>query len=439
MELAPGVEVGGRYRIQHRAWEAGEGAVWLAFDSVLERSVLVQTFPGVDPSELAASVARAARISHPGLSQIYDMSSEPPGIVFENAPGGRLADRKDGAMSTAHAAALCTKLAAAIAALHDHGSVHGAIGPRTVLLDEEGRPKLCAALPEHNGDGDATYRPPDPAAGGEERDRFALGAIAYRLFTGRDPGPDAPPARTARRGIPPQVDSLLSRALARDASARPSVAEFRRVLEPLATEEVPERGPGFFRQESSWLVPVLLVIALGVAAIAIAVSWQNRGKQPKGPESQQPSTTASPFKIESVDDFDPQGDGEEHGEKVALVIDGKDTAWSTFDYANPLPDGRKKGVGLLFALGSEQTVGRIEVRTPGPGWTAEWRVSDARGSKAEDYRTVTSFTASGDAVVLSTPIRARYWLLWITRLVDSGNGPPHPYRAQVSEIAFFPR
>ena len=30
-------------------------------------------------------------------------------------------------------------------------------------------------------------------------------------------------------------------------------------------------------------------------------------------------------------------------------------------------------------------------------------------------------------------------LLWITKLVDSGTGDAHPYQAQVSEVAFFPR
>ena len=435
MEPGPGEVIGGRYHVQRRAWEAGRGAVWLAFDAVLERAVLLQTFPDVDPGELSSSVARAARISHPGLSQIYDMTGDPPGIIFESAPGGRLADRKDGAMSPAQAATLCVRLAAAVAALHEHDATHGAIEPGTVLLDEEGRPKLCAALPQHAWNGDPAYRPPDPEAAAEERDRYALGAIAYRLFTGRDPGPDAPPARTARRGVPAQVDALLSRALARDPSSRPSLAEFRRVLEPLASEEAPERGPGFFRQESSWLVPVIVIIAIGVAAIAFGV--QKAVLRPRTQPTQSPAGSATPLRVASVDDFDPQGDGQEHGDEVGRVIDGKDTAWSTFDYANPLPDGRKRGVGLLFDLGTEVVVSWIEVRTPGPGWRAEWRTANAKGSRAEDYETAQEFTASGDPVAFGAPVRARYWLLWITRLVDSGNGPPHPYRAQVSEVAFF--
>ena len=437
MDLAPGVEIGGRYRIQRRAWDAGNGAVWMAFDSVLERAVLMQTFPGADPGELAATVARAARISHPGLSQIYDMTNEPPAIVFENAPGGRLADRKDGAMSPAHAAALCTRLASAIATLHDHDAIHGEIEPRTVMLDEEGRPKLCAAVPIHDADGDASYRPADPDASGEERDRYALGAIAYRLFTGRDPGPNAPPARSARRNIPPQVDELLSRALARDPAARPSLAEFRRVLDPLASEEAAERGPGFFRQESSWLVPVLLVIAIGIAAIAFGVQKAVQRTQTK--EAPDSAASSAAFTVIAVKDFDPLGNGEEHPRQVAATTDGKASAWSTLGYRTASLGGEKKGVGLIFDLGEERAVARIDVQTPMSGWQAEWRTANEDGRSPDDFEVVQSFTAGGDPVVFRNQVKARYWLLWITKLVNSENGGPYPFQAQVSEVTFFPR
>jgi hypothetical protein len=437
MDLSPGDVIGGRYRVRRRSWDAGAGAVWLAFDTVLERPVLIQTFPGVDPADVSRAVARSAQITNPGLCQIYDMSTDPPGIVFENAPGGRLADRKDGALPLAQAASICSRLAAAVAALHEHDLPHAAIGPGTLLFDEEGRPKLCAAMPVPDSDGDGPYRPPEAGAGPEVRDRYALAAIAYRLFTGRDPGPDAPPARAAKRGIPPQVDALLSRALARDPAARPSLAEFRRVLEPLATEEPHERGPGFFRQEARWLIPVLLVIALGIAAITIGV--QKVVTKGGGSPTTAATPSSIPFPIVAVKDFDPppQGNGEEHHSQVGRVTDGKDTAWSTFGYSTASLGGAKKGVGLLFDLGEARAVGRIEVRTPGPGWMAEWRTADSEGSTADAFTVVKQFTAP-EPVAFARPVRARYWLLWITKLVDSGTGDAHPYQAQVSEVAFFP-
>jgi len=440
MDIARGDTIGDRYEVQRKGWDTGCGAIWIAFDKILERPVLIETFPDADPAAVGRAVARTAQITHPGLCQIYDMSVEPPGIVFELAAAGRLADRKDGAAPPAQAAKICSQLAAAIAALHERGVPHGSIGPSTVLFDEEGRPKLApAGVSEELGDRATpdAYRPAGQPHTDESADRYALGAVAYRLFTGQEPSSDAPPARTAKRGIPPEVDALLSRALARDVATRPSSEEFRRVMGPIAAAEPAERGPGFFHQEASWLIAVVLLVALAVAAITFGVRKviQSSGT-PKTPEA---TATTVAYQT-TVTDFDPPpGNGQEHHDEVGFVIDGLDTAWSTVGYKTAAFGGAKRGVGLLFDLGDARSVGRIQVRTPDPGWTAEWRYSDARGSRADDFTKATEFTASGEPVTFGTPIKARYWLLWITRLVNSGNGGPFPWQAQVTEVQLFPR
>ncbi|MGH2728395.1 MAG: hypothetical protein ACRDKS_15610, partial [Actinomycetota bacterium] len=363
------------------------------------------------------AVAAAAQVAHPGLSQIYDLSAEPPGIVFEYAPGGRLADRKDGAMPVAAAAAVACQLAGALEALHEQGVTHGALGPETVMFDEEGRAKVTGtAVASSLGDGAADgYRPAGDATE-EERDRYALAAIAYRLFTGREPGSDAPPAKTARRTVPVEVDALLARALARDRSVRPGLAEFKRVLAPFAIVEAPERGPGFMRQEARWLAPALLLIGLGVAAVIVGVQLDviniGGGSEPTPPPGSPPPAFGA-----VVDDFDPPpGNGEEHPKQTGFVVDGKGTFWSTVGYNGADLDGSKKGVGLLFDLGQPRRVARIEVSTPFAGWKAEWRVADQQGDRAQDFRKVVDFTTTGDAntITIDGGTTARYWLLWIT-------------------------
>lgn len=441
MDVGPGTTIGGRYRVQRRAWDSPAGPAWVALDTVLERSVIVQTFPPSAREAVANAVAAAAQVAHPGLSQIYDISQDPPGVVIEHAPGGRLADRKEGAFAIPAAAAVVCQIAGALAALHDQGVAHGAVGPQTVMFDEEGRAKLAgAAVMAALGDGsEAGYRP----AGDEtpdEVDRYALAAIAYRLFTGREPGPDAPPARTARRSIPPEVDSLLARGLARDRSIRPDLVEFRRVLQPLASVEAPERGPGFLRQEARWLAPVLLLIGLGVAGVILGVQLDviSIGGSEASPP---PTGTPSPLSA-VVDDFDPPpGNGEENPRQTAFVLDGKSTFWSTVGYNGTNLDGRKKGVGLLFDLGQPRRVTRIHVDTPFPGWKAEWRTADDVGTSSQDFRKVADFTATADSnavVVEGGGVTARYWLLWITKLVETDAVPEHPFGAQVSEVEFFP-
>ncbi len=444
MDVGPGTTISGRYRVQRRAWDGSAGPAWVALDTVLERHVLIQTFPAAAQEAVARAVAAAAQVTHPGLSQIYDLSSDPPGIVFEHAPGGRLADRKDGAMPVATAAAVACQLAEALQALHDQGVAHGALGPETVMFDEEGRAKVTGtAVASALGDGASDgYRPAGEATD-EERDRYALAGIAYRLFTGREPGPDAPPAKTARRTVPPEVDGLLARALARDHAVRPGLAEFKRVLAPFAILEPPERGPGFMRQEARWLAPALLLIGLGVAAMIVGVQLDviNIGGGGGGGEpTPSPSPSAAALGA-VVDDFDPPpGNREEHPKQTGFVVDGKDTFWSTVGYNGADLDGRKKGVGLLFDLGQPRRVARIEVSTPFPGWKAEWRVADEQGARAQDFRKVVDFTATGDtnSVVIDGGATARYWLLWITRLVETGADDAHPFGAQVSEVRFLP-
>ncbi|HJR18689.1 MAG TPA: protein kinase [Actinomycetota bacterium] len=437
MAIGPGSTIGGRYRVQRRAWDGSAGEAWIALDTVLDRTVLVQTFPASAQEAVHHAVATAAQVSHPGLSQIYDITNEPPGIVFENAAGGRLADRKEGALPVPLASAVVCQLAGALAALHEQSVTHGAVGPRTVMFDEEGRAKLSGtAVASALGDGSAEGYTPSGEASDEERDRYGLAAIAYRLFTGRDPGPDAPPARTAKKTVPPEVDALLARGLARERSVRPSLAEFQRVLSPLAASAEPlDRGPGFIRQEARWLVPAILLVALGVAAVVVGVGT---GAIKIGGGEETPEPQASQSALEArADDFDPEGDGEEHSEQAARVLDGTDKGWSTLGYNSASLGGLKKGVGLVFDLGSRQTITRIEVRTSLEGWRAEWRVADADGDAADDFETVTDFTATGQTLTLPRPTEGRYWLLWITRLTNNGSGSNIPFQAQVSEVEFF--
>lgn len=441
MQPAPGTTLAGRYRVARLAWQAPAGPVWLARDEVLERDVLIQTFAAERSGGVSRAVARTAQIAHPGLAQIYDVCSEPLAIVFEHAAGGRLADRR--ALAPHQAAAAALQVTTALATLHQHGVAHGAVGPDTVLFDEEGRPKLAGAgLAAEMGDGDArppdAYRPPGESEP-EDRDIYGLAAVSYRLFTGRDPAPDAPPARTARKGVPAQVDALLARGLAREADDRPALEEYRRVFEPLASFEPPERAPGFFRQEARWLVPVLVLVA---AAIAVAIGVQQDVINIGGGEpTAQPTTSPATLAVASVRDFDPEGDPpSEHPEQAQLAVDGTDKGWTTLGYATADLGRTKEGVGLVFDLGQTREVRSIQVRTAFPGWRAEWRVADDDGTAASDFNPVVGpFIADGKPLTIPAPGRGRYWLLWITELVDNSSGDRFRFQAQVGEVSFVPR
>jgi serine/threonine-protein kinase len=451
-----GTVVAGRYRVTRLAWPTAIGPVWLAKDLVLDRDVLLHSLApdlaehGHAREAFVACAAKSAQIGGAHLAQVYDCGDDPPYLVTELPVGGRLAERlADGRLSLQETARVVVGLAAAVRALHEHGTSHGAVGPVWIGLDVEGRPRLMGAgLADVAAIASAvrerSHEPPlvppgyPSAADGDAvvADERGVAAVALHALTGRAPGEPGKPA-SSRTGIPQAVAIAIERALVGDATAD----DLARAFAPYATPGVPvEREPGFLRTEGKWLFAVLAFIVLGVAAVVVALALGKiRPSAPGSSPTANAGASGSPLTVGAVHDFDPLGNDSEHPEQVKRATDGDPTtAWFTFSYATADFGREKKGLGLVFDLGSETTVARILVRTPLDGWQAEWRVADRDSSRPDDFRVVDSFTAQANTpITLKQPAKARYWVLWITRLTDAGSGGPLPFQAAVAEVQFF--
>lgn len=451
MTIAVGDLLGGRYSLRKIAWEWPQGQVWLARDQVLDRAVLVQMFsPEADANRAAAhafqkAAARAAQFAHPGLLRIFDIGSPPTFVVFEHATGGRLVDRlQAGPLRPDEAARAALGMARGLEALHERGTWHGALSPETVLFDEEGRAKILATGIAEASDRTAAavskaYRPPEPDALPADVDRWALAALTSHMLTGKVPERGVAPAQQ-RKGVPAPLSALVGRALSADPTRRPSLDEFVGGLAPYARVLPTEaRTPKFRRSEFSWLLPVVLIVALATAAATVGVQFaRDLARKPTTEVSPSPGASGPALTVADVSDFDPPpGNGEEHPEQVGRTIDGDArTSWATLGYrvASMSP---KKGVGLIFDLGAVRAVGSIRIESTLPGWSAEIRVADTLESRADDFRSVTSFTAGSETLVsLRAGTRARYFLVWITQLVNDGSESDFPFRAAVSEVVF---
>jgi serine/threonine-protein kinase len=170
------------------------------------------------------------------------------------------------------------QVASALSATHAKGIVHRDLKPANVfLLDIEGEPdfvkvvdfgisKLKKASTKLTRPsvlmGTPSYMPPEQATGKADSadhrtDQWALGAVAWEMLSGQPPfvGKDVttllhaianlePPPLGARvSGLPPDVEAVLRRALAKRPGDRfPTVAAFARSLEAAATE--PPAGAG---------------------------------------------------------------------------------------------------------------------------------------------------------------------------------------------------
>jgi formylglycine-generating enzyme required for sulfatase activity/serine/threonine protein kinase len=205
----------GRYRILKRLGQGGMGAVYLADDTQLERSVAlkVPNFSADDRREVVERFLRearaAAKVRHPHLCPVYDVG-ETDGIHYMTMAyieGQTLAVQiqSEQFRSEREAAALVHKLALALQESHAHGIVHRDLKPTNIMIDQRGEPVIMDfGLARRAGGQDAAltqsgallgtpaYMAPEQARGdtaavGPLSDIYSLGVILYELLTGRRP------------------------------------------------------------------------------------------------------------------------------------------------------------------------------------------------------------------------------------------------------------
>lgn len=273
------------YQIIQELAEGGMGRVYHARDTRLARDVALKV---IRPEKLStdllarfATEGRAvARLNHPHIVQIYEVGEMPgdeggsriPFLALEYVSGGTLEERAGRKpMPPAEAARMVALLAGAMAHAHARSVVHRDLKPANVLIGppaqeaalnaELGQPKITDfGLARAQEDirahcttpgavmGTPAYMAPEQAEGrlaGPPADVYALGAILYRLLTGRvvfesNSWVDTlhhvchtppRPVREVVKGVPPALEAVCLRCLHKQPSERPTAAELVKLLE----------------------------------------------------------------------------------------------------------------------------------------------------------------------------------------------------------------
>jgi eukaryotic-like serine/threonine-protein kinase len=311
------------------------GDVYRATDSVLNRTVAVKVLSERHAREPAArarferealAAARLSGIRH--VITVFDVGEHEgrPFIVMEYLDGGSLHDRlQEGGIEREQALEWLEQAAYALDQAHARGVVHRDVKPANLLLDGDGAVHVSdfgiasaagfdtLTLPG-TVLGTAGYLSPEQASGEpatDASDRYALGALAFELLTGRRPFAaesstteafahvtPVPSAAALDPRLPAQVDWVFARALAKDPAERPEtatelVSDLRGALreEPLSAASSGTASTTIHRTRRRRLVPVLLgVAALLAAALALAGALGVAGGRDENPPSSAPAT-----------------------------------------------------------------------------------------------------------------------------------------------------
>ncbi|MCX7628324.1 MAG: HDOD domain-containing protein [Methylophilaceae bacterium] len=259
------IETIGRFEIIRLLGKGGQGAVYLARDTHLDRLVAIKTLrPG--SSELSALLSEARTVSklqHPNIVTLFDAGEfeNAPYLVYAYVEGQTLAQllARETTLPLARAAQLTCSLLDAIGHAHRQGVMHLDLKPANVMITSSGNPLImdfglarCVGQPLAEPGkikGTPHYiapeilqgKPPTPRS-----DLFSIGMMLYEMVTGK-PAVDSdnvyeilhrtanetatpPSARNVR--IDERLEAIILKAIAKNPEERyADAAAMRHALE----------------------------------------------------------------------------------------------------------------------------------------------------------------------------------------------------------------
>ncbi|MFL0461004.1 protein kinase [Kytococcus sedentarius] len=259
-----------RYEVEEPLGHGGMADVVAATDTRLGRRVAIKVLRedlARDPAfvrRFESEALAAARLNHPGIVSVFDVGEEQPDargglprpfIVMEKVTGSTLRTVLDaeGQLPPTRAVSIAADVLNALAYSHEQGVVHNDIKPGNIMISADGSVRIMdfgiaqalndisitVSQPDHVL-GTAKYMAPELATGERAEppsDVYALGCVLFEMLAGRPPFQGdsaalvnqhlhvAPPRVSASApSVPPALEELIDRALAKHPADRPGSA-----------------------------------------------------------------------------------------------------------------------------------------------------------------------------------------------------------------------
>jgi eukaryotic-like serine/threonine-protein kinase len=510
--VRPGTVLAGRYELHSLLASGGMAEVWEGLDQVLQRRVAVKVLHphlGADEAfrlRFRSEAVAAARLRHPSIIAIFDTCHDrgTEAIVMELLHGRTLREFLDerGRLDPPEVVDIGADVAAALQTAHTAGVIHRDIKPANILLCDDGRVVVTdfgIAKVRDTADltttgimlGTVKYLAPEQVASeavDPRTDQYALGVVLYEALCGTPPfmgdsaaatalarmHRDPPRPAASRPDVPPALDAVIVRAMARHPDDRfPSAADLRAALlattrrppdappagahdltvagappvdltvagpAPTATPTAPHppgaapprAAPTRAPRPRRWIVPLIVgaVAATALVVAALLLTRTQAGDDLLDAVEPRPAVDG-PVQVVAAQAFDPIGGDGENDELAPAAADGDPaTAWRTERYDTRSFGNLKPGVGIAVQLDRRVDLASLVARSPNRDWAAQVYVADSPSTTLEGWGdpVAAAIDIDGDATFALDDATGRWVLLWIT---DLGEGTG---RVEIQEI-----
>ncbi len=311
-----------QYQLMEKLGKGGMGEIYRAQDTRLSRTVAIKVLLpwSTRDDEVRRRFLQEARaassLNHPNIITVHDIvfENETAFMVMEYVVGSTLASLiPPNGLPVSDVLGYSVQMADALIAAHDAGIVHRDLKPENVMVTEQGLVKILdfglaklshpAGSLTSQGDatvtldvgltvdgsilGTASYMSPEQAEGkavDARSDIFSFGVVLYEMLTGRRAfvgdsavsilsailRDDVRPISESTAGIPPALEKLVRRCLAKSPGGRwQSMRELRAALVTLRQESESRillKSPGNSLPSRKLLAGICALLIAGLGA-----------------------------------------------------------------------------------------------------------------------------------------------------------------------------